>query len=122
MYFLRQIMNKKELSIFSNFIKASPNPVTQEQILDELKRHPSLERYHVDPVVKLKIETIINALVQLNLKEIGEQLDIRQLAIAAKKAGLNENQITDALNRLTPKILTQENILAAFEKVRSEGK
>ena len=55
MYFLRQIMNKKELSIFSNFIKASPNPVTQEQILDELKRHPSLERYHVDPVVKLKI-------------------------------------------------------------------
>ncbi|OGI08080.1 MAG: hypothetical protein A3F80_02055 [Candidatus Melainabacteria bacterium RIFCSPLOWO2_12_FULL_35_11] len=108
--------------VFEDTARSINGQATQQQMLDELKKHPSLLRFHVDPEIKRQIETTISILVEhLKLKKIEGVLDTKQLAISAKQNGLDKGQITSTITNGTPETLTQENIIAAFEQVRKSA-
>ena len=89
-------------------------------MLAELESQPSMLEGRADYKIVKSIESRITILVEEDLKKLEVELDLDELAISA--AGLSKEQIKKALEDYTPETLTQENILAAFEKVRSEGK
>lgn len=106
--------------VFADTANATTEQVTQEQLLCELKKHPSLIRLYADPQAVIDIEGIIKSLVKgSKTKKLSGPINHQELAIQAK--GLNYEQMHHAIMDLTPDTLTQENIIAAFEKVRREG-
>ncbi|MBI2995459.1 MAG: AAA family ATPase [Candidatus Melainabacteria bacterium] len=109
--------------VFEDYVKSTQGQVTQEDMLSELKKRPGVIRYHFDPRVSGLMEGTINSLVYgLKVKKIGTPApDAKKLAIRVQELNLTDEQFTDAIVQLAPQVLTQENILTAFEKVRKLG-
>ena len=106
-------------TVFSNVISRSKTRVTQEKLLAELQKEPSMYEGRANPEIALKIQSKVTILVAEETKSLAADLDFDELAIAAASLDYN-SQIRKALEELTPRVLTQGNILAAFEKVRKQ--
>lgn len=100
-------------------IKASKHPPTMETIVNELKRRPSLVRLYGDLKIIERIEAVLDMIEGFG-KRIRGNINAKTLAMKAK--GLTKEQIAKAMSKFTPKVLTEENIIQAFEKIRKENK
>ncbi|GEM_PF-6943882 len=105
-------------STFSSYINHASEPVTQDQLLTELEKQPSMYEGRASSEMIEMIEARVKILVLDEIKKLEAELDLDELAIKAQ--GLSKAQIKTALEDLTPDVLTQQNIIEAFEKVRRE--
>ena len=87
-------------------------------MLDKLKTQKSRLDSLADFELMRKLKSRIDTLVEDKKKRLDSEPDYYSMALAVKD--LTPKQIRNALEKYTPDTLTQENILAAFEKVRSE--
>ena len=98
---------RSDCKIFS-FHKMRPSVSNEPKVQNE------------DEIREDYIKRKITMLVKTHIKQVEDKLDFSILAAAAK--GLEGRQIQKAIEVFTPFILTQENILEAFSKVRADKK
>lgn len=109
--------------VFDDYAKSTQGQVTQEGMLNELKKRPGMIIYHADPRVSNLIDGTINAFVNgFKVKKLGSPApNAKRLAIRVRELNLTDEQFTEAIACIAPEVLTQENILEAFEKVREQS-
>ncbi len=105
-------------STFSSYINRASEPITQDQLLTELEKQPSMFEGRADYGLLKIIDSRLTILISEGDKKSEGEFDLDELAFRA--IGLSKDQIKKALEDLTPDVLTQQNIIEAFEKVRSE--
>ncbi len=107
-------------SVFNEVANSSPGKVSIQDMLNRLQRETSRVKLRENTELVERLQNKISSLVETDqIKQLGGELDYSSLAVAAK--GLKPLQIKKALEELTPDILTQENIIAAFEQVRKSA-
>lgn len=104
-------------TVFDDIINKSKGGVTVKELLDGLQKEPSMYDVSVNNELVTSIKSRIHILVADKIKKLNREPDYQILGMAA--AGLSEPEIKNALENHTPEILTQENILAAFNKVKN---
>ncbi|MBI2996117.1 MAG: hypothetical protein HYY52_05360 [Candidatus Melainabacteria bacterium] len=107
-------------STFNQVANSTQDKVSIEDMLNPLKMEMSRSKLRENTELIESLRGRITYLVDLDqVKKINGELNYSSLALAAKD--LSPRQIKDAIEKHAPEVLTQENIIAAFEKVKGEG-
>lgn len=106
-------------SVFSEVVANTSGQVSVQDLLAKLKTKVSRIKMRENTELVERLRSKITSLVRVDqVKCLQGDLDYSSLAIAA--SGLQPLQIKKALEDYTPETLTQENILAAFERIKNE--
>ncbi|OGI12798.1 MAG: hypothetical protein A3I68_04925 [Candidatus Melainabacteria bacterium RIFCSPLOWO2_02_FULL_35_15] len=102
--------------------KSSEEQVTVNDMINHLKAR-NVGRKELREKIKQKVKLIegyVSTLIEaMQEKSLDSSLDYTELAL--RSDGLTNTQIWSAIKDHTPKVLTQENIIAAFEQVRKSA-
>lgn len=105
--------------VIATLLPKLESQITITQLLDTLKKQTDRFFASADPELIEDIKSLVHVLSKNgSKKKSGGEFNFYELALAA--TGLNYKQIKTAIEDLTPEVLTQQNILDAFEKVKQQ--